>query len=306
MYFYLDKDLAKQNVAKCIAASEKMIDEIELEKRKEYFQVNEVLIFEGNDIPHKFVYNEDLDTIEEFIEVTEQPALFVEDRALQAESDFNESVEIDPEKQYFYIDKEYADKYFKSQIIAVFPQPLKNPVEYFQREVYQHYGKDIPYYITVEDSVIREATEYEKYKRSQRKLEENEVAIDSKKIIVSLLDGQYVEADEVVTVPCPAEYLVKEWDKAKHIWIDLTTDLDRVRAQYNEYNSMNDSITLIELEEQGLKTEYIAMMKELRRLIVELETQRQGGFIAYTIEIVIPVPSEKLKQFKARFEKIGG
>ena len=306
MYFYLDKDLAKQSVAKCIAASEKMIDEIELEKRKEYFQVKEVLIFEGNDIPHKFIYNEDLDTIEEFIEVTEQPALFVEDRALQAESDFDESVEIDPEKQYFYIDKEYADKYFKSQIIAVFPQPLKNPVEYFQKEVYQHYGKDIPYYITVEKDVIREATEYEKYKRSQRALEENEVAIDSKKIIVSLLDGQYVEADEVVTVPCPAEYLVKEWDKAKHIWIDLTTDLDRVRVQYNEYNSMNDSITLIELEEQGLKTEYIAMMKELRRLIVELETQRQGGFIAYTIEIVIPVPSEKLKQFKARFEKIGG
>lgn len=304
MYFYLDKELSKKGIAKCIAASEKMIDEIELEKRKEYFQVNEVLIFEGNDIPHKFIYNKDLDTIEEFIEVTEQPALFVEDRALQAESDFDESVEIDPEKQYFYIDKEYADKYFKSQIIAVFPQPLKNPVQYFNKEVYQHVGKDIPFYITVEKDVVREATEYEKYKRSQRALEENEVAIDSKKIIVSLLDGQYVEADEVVTVPCPAEYLVKEWDKAKHIWIDLTTDLDRVRAQYNEYNSMNDSITLIELEEQGLKTEYIAMMKELRRLIVELETQRQGGFIAYTIEIVIPVPSEKLKQFKARFEKI--
>lgn len=306
MYFYLDKDLAKQSVAKCIAASEKTIDEIELEKRKEYFQVNEVIIFEGNDIPHKFIYNEDLDIIEEFVEVTEQPALFVEDRALQVESDFDENVEIDPEKQYFYIDKEYADKYFKSQIIAVFPQPLKNPVQYFNKEVYQHVGKDIPFYITIEKDVVREATEYEKYKRSQRALEENEVAIDSKKIIVSLLDGQYVEADEVVTVPCPAEYLVKEWDKVKHIWIDLTTDLDRVRAQYNEYNSMNDSITLIELEEQGLKTEYIAMMKELRRLIVELETQRQGGFIAYTIEIVIPVPSEKLKQFKARFEKIGG
>ena len=305
MYFYLDKDLAKQNVAKCIAASEKMIDEIELEKRKEYFQVNEVLIFEGNDIPHKFIYNEDLDTIEEFIEVTEQPALFVEDRALQAESDFNESVEIDPEKQYFYIDKEYADKYFKSQIIAVFPQPLKNPVEYFQREVYQHYGKDIPYYITVEDSVIREATEYEKYKRSQRKLEENEVAIDSKKIIVSLLDGQYVEADEVVTVPCPAEYLVKEWDKVKHIWIDLTTDLDRVRAQYNEYNSMNDSITLIELEEQGLKTEYVSLMKELRALIIQLENQKQKGFLAIKVEeIVIPTPSEPLKKFKERFSII--
>ena len=304
MYFYLDKDLAKQSVAKCIAASEKMIDEIELEKRKEYFQVNEVLIFEGNDIPHKFIYNKDLDTIEEFVEVAEQPALFVEDRALQAESDFDESVEIDPEKQYFYIDKKYGDQNFQSQIIAVFQKPLKNPAQYFNKEVYQHVGKDIPFYITVEKDVVREATEYEKFKRNQRKLEENEVAIDSKKTIVSLLEGQYVEADEVVTVPCPAEYLVKEWDKVKHIWIDLTTDLDRVRAQYNEYNSMNDSITLIELEEQGLKTEYIAMMKELRRLIVELETQRQGGFIAYTIEIVIPTPSEPLKKFKERFSII--
>ncbi|WP_293958313.1 hypothetical protein [uncultured Fusobacterium sp.] len=302
MYFYLDKDLAKQSVAKCIAASEKMIDEIELEKRKEYFQVNEVLIFEGNDIPHKFVYNEVLDTIEEFIEVTEQPALFVEDRALQAESDFDESIEIDPEKQYFYIDKEYADKYFKSQIIAVFPQPLKNPAVYFNKEVYQHVGKDIPYYITVEDNTIREATEYEKYKRAQKKLEENEVAIDSKKTIVSLAEGQYVEADEVITVPCPTEYLVKEWDKAKYIWIDLTTDLDRTRALYNEYNSMNDSITLIELEEQGLKTEYVDMMKELRALIIQLETQKQAGFLAIeSTEIVIPTPSEPLRKFRERF-----
>lgn len=305
MYFYLDKDLAKQSVAKCIAASEKMIDEIELEKRKEYFQVNEVLIFEGNDIPHKFIYNENLNTIEEFVEVTEQPALFVEDRALQAESDFDESVEIDPEKQYFYIDKQFADEFFKSQIIAVFPQPLKKPAEYFQKEVYQHVGKDIPYYITVEKDVVREATEYEKYKRAQRKLEENEVAIDSKKTIVSLLDGQYVEADEIITVPCPAEYLVKDWDKDKHIWIDLTTDLDRVRAQYNEYNSMNDSITLIELEEQGLKTEYVSLMKELRALIIQLENQKQKGFFAIKVEeIVIPTPSEPLKKFKERFSII--
>ena len=305
MYFYLDKDLAKKSVAKCIAASEKMIDEIELEKRKEYFQVNEVIIFEGNDIPHKFVYNEDLDTIEEFVEVTEQPALFVEDRALQVESDFDESVEIDPEKQYFYIDKEYADKYFKSQIIAVFPQPLKKPAAYFNKEVYQHIGKDIPFYITVEKDVVREATEYEKYKRSQRKLEENEVAIDSKKTIVTLAEGQYVEADEVVTVSCPAEYLVKSWDKDKHIWIDLTTDLDRVRAQYNEYNSMNDSITLIELEEQGLKTEYVSLMKELRALIIQLENQKQKGFLAIEgEEIVIPTPSEPLRKFRERFSII--
>ena len=304
MYFYLDKDLAKQSVAKCIAASEKMIDEIELEKRKEYFQVKEVLIFEGNDIPHKFIYNKDLDTIEEFVEV-EKAVLLAENRALQVESDFDENVEIEAGKQYFYIDKEYANKYFKSQIIAVFPQPLKNPAQYFNKEVYQHIGKDIPYYITVEKDVVREATEYEKYKRSQRKLEENEVAIDSKKTIVALAEGQYVEADEVITVPCPAEYLAKEWDKGKHIWIDLTTDLDRVRAQYNEYNSMNDSITLIELEEQGLKTEYVNLMKELRALIIQLENQKQKGFLAIKVEeIVIPTPSEPLKKFKERFSII--
>ena len=121
-----------------------------------------------------------------------------------------------------------------------------------------------------------------------------------------LEEGQYVSGNEIITVPRLEDAISQEWDKSNHVWIDTTTDLDRVRAQYNEYNSMNDYITILELEEQGLKAEYIAMMKELRRLIVELETQRQGGFTAYTIEIVIPVPSEKLKQFKVRFEKIGG
>ena len=190
MLFYLDKELVKQGIAKCIALSEKMINEIELEERKEYFQVKEVLIYEGNDIPHKFKFNESLNTIEKFIEVIEDPSQTLSEDVIEHESDFDESVEIDSEKQYFYIDKEYADRFFKSKIIAVFEQPLKKPAEYFQKEVYQHYGKDIPYYITVEDSVVREATEYEKYKRFQRKLEENEVVLETKKEIVSLSDGQ--------------------------------------------------------------------------------------------------------------------
>lgn len=119
-----------------------------------------------------------------------------------------------------------------------------------------------------------------------------------------LQDGQYISGNEIIAVPRLENAISQEWDKNNHIWIDTTTDLDRVRAQYEEYNSMNDYITILELEEQGLKTEYIAMMKELRRLIVELETQRQSGFTAYTIEIIIPVPSEKLKQFKERFQLI--
>ena len=303
MLFYLDKDLAKQGIAKCIAVSEKMINGIELEERKKYFQVKEVLIFEGNDIPHKFIYNEDLDAIEEFVEV-EKAVLLTENRTLQAESEFDESVEIDPEKQYFYIDKEYADKYFKSQIIAVFPQPLKNPAVYFNKEVYRHYGKDIPYYITIEDNTIREATEYKKYKRSQRKLEDNEVVIDSKKTIVSLAEGQYVEADEVVTVPCPEEYLKREWDKVTHTWKDLTTDLDRVEAQYSEYEGMDTPSTIQEmkLQDEALATEYLNMMIELRGLIYTLSASENQpvGYAA----IHIPKPSETLQKFKEKFNLI--
>ena len=119
-----------------------------------------------------------------------------------------------------------------------------------------------------------------------------------------LQDGQYISGNEIITVPRLENAISQEWDKSNRIWVDTTTVLDRVRKQYDEYNSMNDYITILELEEQGLKAEYIAMMKELRRLIVELETQRQGGFTAYNIEIVIPVPSEKLKQFKERFQLI--
>ena len=119
-----------------------------------------------------------------------------------------------------------------------------------------------------------------------------------------LQDGQYISGNEIITVPRLENAISQEWDKSNHVWVDTTTDLDRVRAQYDEYNSMNDYITILELEEQGLKAEYVTMMKELRRLIVELETQRQSSFTAYTIEIVIPVPSEKLKQFKERFQLI--
>ena len=184
-------------------------------------------------------------------------------------------------------------------------------------------------YPVVEGQKLRQATIVELVDKKIIKLETGEVLNREKGIIEKVLqptwqhkwdfkllkwlpdesklqDGQYINGEEIINVPRLENAISQEWDKASHSWIDTTTDLDRVREQYNEYNSMNDYITILELEEQGLKVEYIAMMKELRRLIVELETQRQGGFTAYTIEIVIPVPSEKLKQFKVRFEKIGG
>lgn len=117
-----------------------------------------------------------------------------------------------------------------------------------------------------------------------------------------LQDGQYINDGKIINVPLLEDVISQKWDKASHSWIDLTTDLDRTRALYDEYNSMNDSITLIELEEQGLKAEYVSLMKELRALIIQLENQKKEGFLAIKGEkIVIPTPSESLKKFKDRF-----
>lgn len=302
MLFYLDKILAKKGTAKCIAVSEKEISQEELEVRKKCFNVQEILIYEGIDIPHKFKYNETLDNIEELIEIEEITPRMLSEEIQEVESDFDESVEIDPEKQYFYLDKAYADKFHKSQVIAVFPQPLKNPNQYFQKEVYSHFGKDIPFYISVDEgNIIREATEYEKYTRGQRKLTENEVIF--KENIIILEPGQYIdeEKQELITVPCPPEYLVNDWDKQNHNWIDLTTDLDRVQTQYTEYKVLDTPLSFIEMEEQGIKDEYVNMMKELQELTVTLEAQKDSGIRALTVDIV--KPSEKLEAFKNKFKK---
>lgn len=307
MLFYLDKILAKQGIAKCIAVSEIEISQEELEARKKCFNVQEILIYEGIDIPHKFKYNESLDNIEELIELEEIAPRMLSEEIQEVESDFDESVEIDPEKQYFYLDKAYADKFNKSQVIAVFPKPLKNPNQYFQKEVYSHFGKDIPFYISIDEgNIIREATEYEKYQRGQRKLSENEVIF--KENIIILEPGQYIdeEKQELIIVPCPPEYLVNDWDKENHIWIDLTTDYDRVQAQYREYEGMDTPSTIkeMELQDPALSEEYVTMMIELRTLMYSLQEQKQARARTITLnekEIDIPHASKTLETFKNKF-----
>ncbi len=305
MLFYLDKILAKQGIAKCIAVSEIEISQEELEARKKCFNVQEILIYEGIDIPHKFKYNESLDNIEELIELEEIAPRMLSEEIQEVESDFDEEVEVDPEKQYFYLDKAYADKFHKSQVIAVFPKPLKNPNQYFQKEVYSHFGKDIPFYISIDEgNIIREATEYEKYQRGQRKLSENEVIF--KENIIILEPGQYIdeEKQELITVPCPPEYLVNDWDKENHIWIDLTTDYDRVQAQYREYEGMDTPSTIkeMELQDPALSEEYVTMMIELRTLMYSLQEQKQVRTITLNEkEIDIPQASKALETFKNKF-----
>lgn len=315
MFYYLDeKEILENHLPKMYFKTENALNEEEkeelLKQCKENFGDITLIEYEADYLP-SYLYIDEQGKVKEYIPVS----TFAEERLLN-ETETTSKVDIFGEEDnnnYVYIDKEECLKNYSPCVCRVSRgRRILNYKELYDGKVLEYIGKDmadLPNEVIYDSAtdLVRGMTEYEKVKYNKRKLAENEVILEKKKEIVSISEGQYVnENEEIITVTCPPEYLVKKWDKVKHIWIDMTTDLDRVRAQYNEYDSMNDYITIVELEEQGLKTEYVAMMKELRRLIVELETQRQGGFTAYTIEIVIPVPSEKLKQFKVRFEKIGG
>ena len=309
MFYYLDKkEILENHLPKMYFKSEKKLTEEEKKLLSEQYNNISLMEYENDYLPAK-LYIDEQGKIQEYISVN----TFAEERLLDGTEVISKTDIFGEEdnNNYVYIDKEECLKNYSPCVCRVSKgRRILNYKEIYDGKVLEYIGKDMAdlpnevIYDSITD-LVRGMTEYEKLKYGKRKLNENEVVLEKKKEIVSITDGQYVnKSEDIITVPCPVEYLVKEWDKAKHIWIDMTTDLDRVREQYDEYNSMNDYITILELEEQGLKQEYIDMMKELRRLIVELETQRQGGFTAYTIEIVIPVPSEKLKQFKEKFNLI--
>ena len=116
-----------------------------------------------------------------------------------------------------------------------------------------------------------------------------------------LEDGQYINVDEIITVPRLEEAISQEWDKNNHVWVDTTTDLDIAKLQYSEYEPLDTPLNLARLEKQGLKEEYVNMMDQLFELIPQLSASSQG----YAM-IVIPKPSQKLINFKEKFKKIGG
>lgn len=118
-----------------------------------------------------------------------------------------------------------------------------------------------------------------------------------------LEEGQYINEDKIIIVPKLENALVQEWNKSTHTWEDKTTTLDTAQAQYDEYKPLDTPLTLMDLEEQGLKQEYVNMMQELKKIIIQLKNSTHStGYLS----INIPVVSEKLKEFKENFKKIGG
>lgn len=309
MFYYLDKkEILENHLPKMYYKSEKPLNKEEIEKLlkqcKENFGDITLIKYEADYLP-SYLYIDEQGKVKEYIPVSTfaEERLLDETETISKEDIFGE----EDNNNYVYIDKEECLKNYSPCVCRVSRgRRILNYKELYDGKVLEYIGEnmaDLPNEVIYdsETDLVRGMTEYEKVKYNKRKLNENEVVLEKKKEIVTINDGQYVnENEEIITIPCPEEYLVKEWDKAKHIWVDMTTDLDRVRSQYNEYNSMNDYITILELEEQGLKTEYVNLMKELRTLIVQLETQKQDEFVSYEFKIVIPVISEKLKEFKKR------
>ena len=304
MIFYLDKDMAKNNIARCLYKNETPVSYEELKIVREYFDFKgEFLTYEGEDIPYPIKYNEELDTIEEVI-LEEPIQLLSEAEERTLEEEFGE----EDGKTYWYADKQKAIDKGLAETYMTSDKPLLNMYKYFGHEnVFCYTGNELPYFCTYlpEQDTVREATEYEKFKRNQRELSENEVVIEKNKEIITLEEGQYIdEKEDIITVPRLEDpnALIQEWDKKNHVWIDKTTNLDIVQAQYREYEGMDTPSTLQEmkLQDEALATEYLNMMIELRSLIYTLsasETQSVG----YTA-LPIPQPSKKLKEFKNRFK----
>lgn len=303
MKFYLDKELAKQNIARCLYKSDELLSDENLEKVRKYFNFQgEFLIYEGDDIPYPIEYDFENDTIKQ-AEIKEdiQPAT-LSNETQEVKDDFEGE---EDGRTYNYLNREIAIKKGKTETFATFSRKLRDPENYFGGKALLFIGDTVPYYCTYieETDTIREATEYEKYQRGQRKLSENEVVF--KEEIVTLEYGQYLdeEKQEIIKISIPDGYLKYHWDKKSHTWIDETTDYDRVQAQYRDYEGMDTPSTVkeMELQDPTLSEEYINMMIELRTLMYSLQEKKELRMAAKNNEIEIPHASKALEAFKNRF-----
>lgn len=111
-----------------------------------------------------------------------------------------------------------------------------------------------------------------------------------------LQDGDIVEDEKIKTIPIPENLIVPKWVYPK--WVESANDLEKAQHQYRDYKSLNNPLSFVEMEEKGIKQEYINMTKELQVIIYGLKSKEQITLD----EVKLPEPSEELKKFKELFE----
>lgn len=292
-YFLLDKQfLMKQPCqARVIAISDKEFTREEIEQAKDTFKTIDTLVYISEDIPHCIEYDYMNDIIKEK-EILPQVEILEEKVIQEPKKIFDDSVEIQPNVYYFYIDKKRADEQGASEIKATFERPVLNPLEYFGIETYMVKGNTIPYYVTY-DNGIREATKFERYERGQYSLAENEVVLNNE--VIELKEGQYVSDGVITTTPKPEGLLVGHWDWETHQWVDETTENDRVQNSLEEYLQLNNYLDGKEMEEHNVFEDYKTYVNECKQYL----SRGKNGFMmlmAVSSEMT-PKPSLKLEAY---------
>lgn len=118
-----------------------------------------------------------------------------------------------------------------------------------------------------------------------------------------LEEGQIIENGKIKYIAPPEEMLIPKWDFTEKVWKESATDFDMIKAQYDEYAGMDTPSTLKEMQMQdpALATELIDMLIELRGMMYSLQNPVPQ---TYKMKITLPQPSEKLKDFKNKFNRI--
>lgn len=225
MYFYLDKELAKQNIARCLWKSEHPATEKELEIVRKHFNFSgEFLVYEGDDIPYPIKYNPLLDTIEQAI-IEEPVQAISEENSVEEKEIFGE----EDGKTYWYINKEKAINKGLAENYMTSDKPLLNPQEYFGTDnVLCYVGNELPYYVTYlpEINSVREATREEKYLKGQEELKEYEIFRNGK----------------IETVEIPENIVKPYWNKEKEIIEDIATEEEIKEYYFSKINSYKSEI----------------------------------------------------------------
>ena len=111
-------------------------------------------------------------------------------------------------------------------------------------------------------------------------------------------DGYYMENGRFYfSIPTSSNC---KWDSESKTWIDLTTDLEKVKAQISEYSELDTPSTLKEMGTE-LANECMDLLIQLRNMAYTLGEQT---IIQERDLPIFPKPSAKLKAFKDRFNSI--
>lgn len=269
-YFLLDKQFLMQNPcrARVIAISDKEFTKEEINQAMDRFQTIDTLIHVGEDIPHYIDYDYMSDTIKEKV-ILPQKEIQGAEVIQEPKKIFDDSVEVQHNVYYFYIDKKIADEQGVSETKATFERPVIDPADYFGIETYMIKGDTVPYYVTVADGFVREATKYERYKRGQYVLEENEEILNNN--IVELKSGQFVDGGAIKSKVIPNRLISYTWIFGESEWVRTYSDV-------YELNKLQDIIASLQnkklaLQSLGFATDAIDkelhLAKETHRILAE-------------------------------------